>query len=66
MVFKICGYVMIVCIALIFLYKAWLIKSFPPHGWFEPTFWLESFALLAFGISWITKGQLIYKDPKEV
>lgn len=61
-VFKICGYTMIICIALITLYMAWLIKIFPNSGWFQPVFWLESFALLAFGISWVTKGQLIFKD----
>lgn len=65
MVFKICGYTMIICIAIIILYMAWLIKILPNQGWFQPVFWLESIALLAFGISWITKGQLIYKDPIE-
>ena len=63
-VYRICGYTMIACIALIVLYKAWLIDIFPEHGIFQPVFWLESFALVAFGISWITKGQVIYKDPK--
>jgi len=65
MVYKICGYCMIVFIALIIVYKAWFIKIFPEHGIFQPVFWLESFALLAFGISWITKGQVIYKDKLE-
>jgi len=61
-VYKICGYAMIVCIGLIIIYMAWLIDLWPNHGLFQPVFWLESFALLAFGISWITKGQVIYKD----
>ncbi len=61
-VYKICGYSMIVFIALIVLYKAWLIDIFPEKGLFQPVFWLESFSLFAFGISWITKGQVIYKD----
>ena len=64
-VFKICGYTMIICIALIIIYMAGLVKVIPNHGWFQPVFWLESFALLAFGISWVTKGQLIFKDPIE-
>ncbi|MBI9054375.1 MAG: hypothetical protein JEY96_11195 [Bacteroidales bacterium] len=63
-VYKICGYTMIVCIAFIIIYMALLINTFPNHGIFQPVFWLESFALLAFGISWITKGQVIYKDKK--
>jgi len=61
-VYKICGYAMIVCIGLIIIYMAWLVDIWPNHGCFQPVFWLESFALLAFGISWITKGQVIYKD----
>lgn len=61
-VYKICGYSMITFIVLIILYKAWLIDVFPEHGWFQPIFWLEAFSLFAFGISWITKGQVIYKD----
>jgi hypothetical protein len=65
MVFRICGYTMIICIALIFIYMAWIVKVIPNNGWFQPVFWLESFALLAFGISWVTKGQLIYKDKEE-
>lgn len=64
-IYRICGYCMILFIALIVLYKAWLIDVFPEHGVFQPMFWLESFALLAFGISWITKGQVIYKDKLE-
>lgn len=61
-VFIICGWIMILCIVLIALYMAWLIDVFPCLENIEPVFWLESIALLAFGISWITKGQLIYKD----
>lgn len=62
MVYKICAYVMIVCIALITVYMAFLKGKISWLDWIKPVFWLESFALLAFGISWITKGQFIYKD----
>lgn len=65
LVYKICGYTMIGCILLIALYMAWLIDIIPNHGCFQPVFWLESLALVAFGISWITKGQVIYKDIEE-
>lgn len=64
-VYLICGLCMSACILLIVLYKAWLIDIFPEHGAFQPVFWLESFALIAFGISWITKGQMIYKDLED-
>jgi hypothetical protein len=27
-----------------------------------PVFWLESLAVVAFGVSWLTKGETILKD----
>ena len=30
----------------------------------EPIFWLESVAIVAFGLSWLTKGETILKDEK--
>ena len=34
---------------------------------YHPIFWLETVAILAFGVSWITKGEAILKDEvKEV
>lgn len=65
LVYRICGYIMISSIILIILYMAWLIDIFPNHGCFQPVFWLESLALVTFGISWITKGQVIFKDKNE-
>lgn len=59
-VYRVCGYVIVVCIALIAL----LIGS----GWsqvlsrFDPVFWLESAAVVAFGISWLTKGETFLRD----
>jgi hypothetical protein len=28
----------------------------------DPVFWLESLAVVAFGVSWLTKGEMILKD----
>ncbi|MFC2151832.1 DUF998 domain-containing protein [Bacteroidota bacterium] len=64
-IYKICGYTMACSILLIALYMALLKGKFPGLDNLEPVFWLESLALLAFGISWLTKGQVIYKDIKE-
>ena len=61
-VYRICGYAMIVCIALIFVY---LILPDPIASFFEPlnpVYWLETFTVLAFGASWFTKGEAILKD----
>jgi len=34
---------------------------------YNPLFWLETLAILAFGVSWIVKGEAILKDEvKEV
>ncbi|MFD2541887.1 DUF998 domain-containing protein [Lacinutrix gracilariae] len=61
-IFHICGYVMIACIALIALYFFYLQEAYPELQKLKPVFWLESIALWAFGISWITKGELIFAD----
>ena len=56
-----CGSIIIVCVALIAVYnfvgnlEIILAK-------YKPTLILESIALFAFGISWITKGEMILKD----
>ncbi len=62
LVYKICGYAMIAFIVLITIYMAALKGKVSWLDKLEPVFWLESLMLLAFGISWITKGQVIYKD----
>ncbi len=61
-VYKICGYIMFVCIVLIFVY---IILPESIASFFEslnPVYWLETFTVLAFGISWFTKGEAILKD----
>jgi hypothetical protein len=63
--YHICGYIMLGCIALIAVYSicrsrdgcTGLLK-------YKPTFFLESIALWAFGISWLTKGKAILTDKK--
>jgi hypothetical protein len=60
-IFKICGIIIIVCIALIATYN--FIDSLEiTIGKYKPTLVLESIALFAFGISWITKGEMILAD----
>ncbi len=58
-VYKICGYVIVGCIALILIHKT--AGSFLPE-WMNPVFWLEAVSLLAFGISWLVKGETILRD----
>ena len=60
-VYYICGFTMLGCLFLIAVFMLWL-KNYPCFVNIKPVFWLETFALIAFGISWITKGQAIFKD----
>lgn len=64
-VFHICAYIMIACVILIAVYFLFLEEKYPGLQRLDPVFWLESIALWAFGISWLTKGQLIFGDEKE-
>ncbi|OYZ01865.1 MAG: hypothetical protein B7Y37_04520 [Sphingobacteriia bacterium 28-36-52] len=60
-VYRICGVLMLICIVVLAFYTnvrdnmLWLKQ-------YKPVFWLESMALLAFGISWLVKGGLFLKD----
>ena len=59
-VYFICGLTIIACIILLALYAAFF-KATPVQN-FGPVFWLESLAILAFGVSWVTKGEMIFSD----
>lgn len=62
MVYKACGYVMSICILLIgilFLFEEALLK---PIEKYNPVFWLETVTVVAFGISWLTKGEAVLAD----
>jgi hypothetical protein len=61
--YRVCGYIMVICIALIGLVyicdKPDFCARIKKH---DPIFWLETLALLAFGTSWLVKGNLILTD----
>ena len=59
-VYRACGVIMLVCIALIGL--CYTVLSTPSFLSAKPVFWLESLALWAFGFSWFVKGEAILKD----
>jgi hypothetical protein len=60
--YRTCGYTMLGCLVLIAIYFYLLEKIFPALSHLNPVFWLESFALWAFGISWLTKGKALLND----
>ena len=59
-IYKACGYTMLFAILLIGIFQ---LKIIYPHvREYKPTVSLETIALLAFGFSWLTKGQFLVKD----
>ena len=55
---------MLASLVFIALVKIWLERDFPQINSLKLAFWLETIALIAFGVSWLTKGQAIFKDAK--
>ena len=60
-VYVTCGVIMLLCIVLIPLSYAFRDSAVAA---LKPVFWLEAFALWAFGVSWMTKGEMLWKDAK--
>lgn len=61
-VYRVSGYVIVAAIVLIALFTLLPDELSNQLNWLNPVFWLESAAILAFGISWLTKGEAILKD----
>jgi hypothetical protein len=61
-VYRICGILMAVCILLMTIYTFLPAPAAAPLKPYRPIFWLESLAILSFGVSWLTKGQAILQD----
>jgi hypothetical protein len=62
-IYRVCAWIMVGCMALI------AVKKYAFSGELEllidawdPVFWLESFAIWAFGVSWLVKGEQILQD----
>src|SRR5436305_1973099 len=62
-VYRVCGYTILGCILLIAAVK--LLPVRPLVDRFRPVFWLETVAIVTFGLAWFTKGEAILKDQKE-
>jgi hypothetical protein len=61
-VYRICGYTILACIFLVVVVKLPPVRPFVAP--LTPVFWLESIAIVAFGVSWLTKGETILKDQE--
>ncbi|CAM4276493.1 hypothetical protein [Flavobacterium terrigena] len=56
--YKYCGFIMLACVLIIFVYKVFLRYK---YEWLDntyPVFIFETIALIAFGVSWLTKGRI--------
>jgi hypothetical protein len=61
MVYRICGWIMLVCIALILIIK-FNDAITSAIGKYDPVFYLETITILSFGVSWLIKGEVILAD----
>lgn len=62
-IYRICGVVILTCVLLIGAYGLWGERE-DRISRLKPVFFLEWIALLAFGTSWLTKGELFLKDSR--
>jgi hypothetical protein len=59
-VYRVCGGAILVSILLIVVVKLPAIEGRIEH--LSPVYWLESLAIVAFGVAWLIKGETILKD----
>ena len=62
-VYATCGYIILLCILLLAVYGVFLQHTSVSE--LRPMFWLEATAVVAFGISWLVKGEALLQDLKE-
>jgi|SRR5665213_2116655 len=60
MVYRVCGFAILGCLSLILVFELLPDKTSLEN--LAPVFWLESIASVAFGVSWLIKGETILKD----
>lgn len=61
-IYKICGWVIVISIAGIAIVSFLPERLYSEIKPFKPTFVLETIALLAFGFSWLIKGETFFRD----
>ena len=61
-IYKTCGYIMLICILLIFFIDKYFTDLESVLEEYNYVFWLEAIALWAFGFSWFVKGEGCFKD----
>jgi amino acid transporter len=61
-VYKLCGIIIVICLVAMGVFYIFLNDSFPGSSFI---YWTETLALVAFGVSWITKGGTLLPDKVE-
>lgn len=61
-IYRVCGVIMLACIVLSALYLGLPLIGVEFLSGSNLVFWLEAVALVAFGVSWLTKGEAILQD----
>lgn len=61
-VYRACGYTMAGCILLICIYLLLPSATEASLDGYKPLYWLETISILAFGVSWLTKGEALLRD----
>lgn len=56
------GITIFISLVVLILWFTFFKKIFPSFEKLHPAFWLETIALIAFGISWLIKGEAAFKD----
>jgi hypothetical protein len=56
------GYTILASIVLLGIVNVPFVKTHVEA--FTPVFWLESLAVISFGVAWLTKGETILKDEE--
>lgn len=59
-IFIVCGSIILFCILCMFVLG--ILPDSSAFFGYEPVFWVETVSLFSFGISWLVKGELIFKD----
>jgi hypothetical protein len=59
-VYRVCGWVIAACLVLAVLIDLFVGDAVKAE--YRPLFWLETVAVLAFGVSWLVKGEALLGD----
>jgi hypothetical protein len=70
-VYRLCGWTIFLCIAAIAVSEVLFLNKWSPFQteWIirlAPVYWLEAIAVVAFGISWVIKGEFVLSDGENM